>query len=196
MAQGITGFFAGRPSVQPVLRLFSFLWPKDKIAPVVHIGGAEIGVPFAASQPISSPPAMPAPQRAIGVADAAVPLIALAVGRSGDKGNSANIGLIARKDEYLPWLRAALMEDVVRDWFAHNGVSKVERFELPGIHALNFVLYDALGGGGVASLRVDAQGKAFAQMLMDYPIPVPLALAQSLTSAAAARETLKAATPT
>jgi hypothetical protein len=196
MAQGITGFFAGRPSVQPVLRLFSFLWPKDKIAPVVHIGGAGIGVPFAASQPISSAPAIPAPQPAIGVADAAVPLIALAVGRSGDKGNSANIGLIARKDEYLPWLRAALMEDVVRDWFAHNGVSKVERFELPGIHALNFVLYDALGGGGVASLRVDAQGKAFAQMLMDYPIPVPLALAQSLTSAAAARETLTAATPT
>ena len=196
MAQGITGFFAGRPSVQPVLRLFSFLWPKDKIAPVVHIGGAEIGVPFAASQPLSSPPAMPAPQRAIGVADAAVPLIALAVGRSGDKGNSANIGLIARKDEYLPWLRAALMEDVVRDWFAHNGVSKVERFELPGIHALNFVLYDALGGGGVASLRVDAQGKAFAQMLMDYPIPVPLALAQSLTNAAVAREPVKVAAPT
>ena len=83
----------------------------------------------------------------------------------------------------------------MRDWFAHNGVSKVERFELPGIHALNFVLYDALGGGGVASLRVDAQGKAFAQMLMDYPIPVPLALAQSLTSAAVAREPLKAATP-
>ena len=53
--------------------------------------------------------------------------------------------------------------------------SRVERFDLPGIHALNFLLHDALGGGGVASLRVDAQGKAFAQMLMDYPIPVPAA---------------------
>jgi hypothetical protein len=181
MAQGITGFFAGRPSVQPVLRLFSFLWPKDNVFPVVHIGGAEVPVPFAASQPLSPPAAMPAPPKAIGVADAKVPLIALAVGRSGDKGNSANIGLIARKGEYLPWLRAALMEDVVRDWFAHNGVSKVERYDLPGIQALNFVLHDALGGGGVASLRVDAQGKAFAQMLMDYPIPVPRALAQSLS---------------
>jgi len=125
-----------------------------------------------------------------------VPLIALAVGRSGDKGNSANIGLIARKPEYLPWLRAALTADVVCDWFAHNGVSKVERYDLPGIQALNFVLHDALGGGGVASLRVDAQGKAFAQMLMDYPIPVPRALAQSLSGAAGAGEPAKTAAAT
>jgi Acyclic terpene utilisation family protein AtuA len=195
MAQGITGFFAGRPSVQPVLRLFSFLWSKDNVFPVVHISGAEVPVPFAASQPLSPAAAMPAAPKAIGVADAKVPLIALAVGRSGDKGNSANIGLIARKGEYLPWLRAALMEDVVRDWFAHHGVSEVERYDLPGIQALNFVLHDALGGGGVASLRVDAQGKAFAQMLMDYPIPVPRGLAQSLSGAVGARETTKT-TPT
>ena len=109
-----------------------------------------------------------------------MPLIALAVGRSGDKGNSANIGLIARKSEYVPWIRAALTEDVVRGWFAHLGVSRVERFELPGMNAFNFLLQDALGGGGVASLRVDAQGKAYAQMLMDYPIPVPTALAHAL----------------
>jgi len=193
MAQGITGFFAGRPSVQPVLRLFSFLWLKEKVAPVVHFGGADISVPFAASQPLSPPPACAAAQKAVGIAVATVPLIALAVGRSGDKGNSANIGLIARKPEYLPWIRAALMEDVVRDWFAHVGVSKVERFELPGMHALNFMLHDALGGGGVASLRVDAQGKAFAQMLMDYPIPVPSTLANSLKNAQSAHQTAKTA---
>jgi len=198
MAQGITGFFAGRPSVQPVLRLFSFLWPKEKTAPVVHDGDTQIAVPFAPSQPLSTPPATAAPQRAIGVADETVLLIALAVRRSGDKGNSANIGIIARKPEYLPWLRAALADDVIRDWFAHTGVSKVERFDLPGMHALNFVLHDALGGGGVASLRVDAQGKAFAQMLMDHPIPVPLALARSLANSVArdVLHTVKAAIPT
>jgi hypothetical protein len=198
MAQGITGFFAGRPSVQPVLLLFSFLWPKEKVAPIVHDGDEQIVVPFAASQPLSAPPATAAPQRAIGVADGTVPLIALAVGGSGDKGNSANIGIIARKPEYLPWLRAALAEDVIRDWFAHTGVSKVERFDLPGIHALNFVLHDALGGGGVASLRVDAQGKAFAQMLMDHPNPVPLALARSLANSGAKDilHAVKAAIPT
>jgi len=126
---------------------------------------------------------------AVGVADATLPLIALAVGRSGDKGNSANIGLIARKPDYLPWIRAALMEEVVRDWFAHLGVTKVERFELPGMNAFNFLLHDALGGGGVASLRVDAQGKAYAQMLMDYPIPVPSALANLLKNAQRAHQT-------
>jgi hypothetical protein len=62
-------------------------------------------------------------------------------------------------------------------------VSKVERFELPGIHALNFVLHDALGGGGVASLRIDPQGKAFAQMLMDYPIGISRTLADQLALA-------------
>jgi hypothetical protein len=189
MAQGITGFFAGRPGVQPVLRLFSFLWPKDKIAPVIHFHGEDIGVPFAASQPLSPPPVVAAAPKAVGAADATMPLLALAVGRSGDKGNSANIGLIARKAEYLPWIRAALTEDAVRAWFAHLGVSKVERYELPGMNALNFLLHDALGGGGVASLRVDAQGKAYAQMLMDYPIPLPAALAHSLKNAQRARQT-------
>jgi hypothetical protein len=190
MAQGITGFFAGRPSVQPVLRLFSFLWPKDKIAQLVHFRGVDLSVPFAASQPLLPPAVAPAAPEAVGIADSTVPLIALAVGRSGDKGNSANIGVIARKPDYLPWIRAALMEGVVRDWFAHLGVSKVERFELPGMSAFNFLLHDALGGGGVASLRVDAQGKAYAQMLMDYPIPVPSALANSLKSAQRAPQTV------
>jgi hypothetical protein len=180
MAQGITGFFAGRPGVQPVLRLFSFLWPKDKIAQVVQLDGEDITIPFAPSQPLPRPSAAPDAPKPAGVADATVPLIALAVGRSGDKGNSANIGLIARNAEYVPWIRAALTEDVVRGWFAHLGVSRVERFELPGMNAFNFLLHDALGGGGVASLRVDAQGKAYAQMLMDYPIPVPAALAHAL----------------
>jgi Acyclic terpene utilisation family protein AtuA len=180
MAQGITGFFAGRPSVQPVLRLFSFLWPKEKIAQVVHFAGEDIGVAFAPSQPLTASSVLPAAPKPVGVADATVPLIAVAVGRSGDKGNSANIGLIARKADYVSWIRAALTEEVLRDWFAHLGVSKVERFELPGMNAFNFLLYDALGGGGVASLRVDAQGKAYAQMLMDYPIPVPSALANAL----------------
>jgi hypothetical protein len=187
MAQGITGFFAGRPNVQPVLRLFSFLWPKDKVLPIVHDDEGQVYVPFGSSQAISANPAAEAPEQAIGLADGTVPLITLAVGRSGDKGNSANIGIIAREPEYLPWLRAALTADVVRDWFAHTGVSRVERFDLPGIHALNFVLHDALGGGGVASLRIDAQGKAFAQMLMEYPIPMPLTLARSLANTATSK---------
>ncbi|HMK78843.1 MAG TPA: terpene utilization protein AtuA, partial [Xanthobacteraceae bacterium] len=116
-------------------------------------------------------------------ADAHAPLIALAVGRSGDKGNAANIGILARRAEYLPWLRAALTPEVVQGFFRHTGVTRVDRYDLPGMNALNFVLHDALGGGGVASLRIDPQGKAFAQMLMDLPIGVPRALADQLTLA-------------
>ena len=61
-------------------------------------------------------------------------------------------------------------------WFAHLGLTRVERFDLPGFDALNFLLHEALGGGGVASVRIDPQGKALAQMLMDMPVPVPAGL--------------------
>lgn len=180
MAQGLTGFFAGRPGVQPVMRLFSFLWPKADVMPRLHIDGEDIDVPFAASAlPDASVAAVP-PTQPRETADASVPLIALAVGRSGDKGNAANIGVIARRPDYLPWMRAALTPEAVRGFFAHTGVSKVERFDLPGTHAMNFLLHDALGGGGVASLRIDPQGKAFAQMLMDLPVGVPRALADQI----------------
>ncbi len=106
-----------------------------------------------------------------------MPLIALAWGRSGDKGDSANIGVMARRADFLPYIRAALTEAAVAEFFAHHLRGRVERFELPGINGLNFLLHEVLGGGGVASLRNDPQGKAFAQMLMDYPIPVTPAIA-------------------
>jgi len=108
-----------------------------------------------------------------------VPLVALAYGRSGDKGNHSNIGVIARKPEYLPYIRAALTEKSVSEYFAHILQGKVHRFEVPGINALNFLLEDILGGGGVASLRNDPQGKAFAQMLLDYRVPVPRQMAEA-----------------
>jgi hypothetical protein len=180
MAQGLTGFFAGRPGVQPVMRLFSFLWPKADVMPRLHVGGDEIDVPFAATAALVSASDNAAVLAPIGSADASVPLIALAVGRSGDKGNDANIGIIARRPDYLPWLRASLTAEAVAAFFAHTGVTKVDRYDVPGIHALNFLLHDALGGGGVASLRIDPQGKAFAQMLMDHPVSVPRALADQI----------------
>ena len=110
----------------------------------------------------------------------AVPLVKLAVGRSGDKGNNANIGIIARKSDYLPFIKAAVTPDAVQRFFAVTGVTRVDGYELPGISALNFVLHNSLGGGGVVSLRIDPQGKGFAQMMMDFPVPVPAPLAQEL----------------
>ncbi|WP_431192021.1 AtuA-related protein [Pseudosulfitobacter pseudonitzschiae] len=89
------------------------------------------------------------------------------------------MGIMARKPDYLPYIRSALTEDAVKTYFAHLCNGPVERFDLPGSHALNFLLHESLGGGGIASVRIDPQGKGFAQMLLDIEIPVPAKLAEN-----------------
>ena len=179
-APAITGFSGGRPKVTPVIRLFSFLWPKAKLTVGLELDGQSITCPQmrgAATQPPpphAEPEALPADAFAAGTRT--VPLVRLAWGRSGDKGDSANIGILARRPEYLPFIRAALSADAVAQWFAHLVQGPVHRYEWPGLDGLNFLLERALGGGGIASLRIDPQGKAYAQMLLDFPIPVPATL--------------------
>jgi hypothetical protein len=102
-----------------------------------------------------------------------VPLIALAYGRSGDKGDIANISVIARRDEFVEFIRAGATADVVRAYMGHFVKGEADRFEWPGIMGFNFLLHRALGGGGVASLRHDPQGKSYAQILLDLKIAVP-----------------------
>ena len=183
-AQGLTGFFAGRPKVQPVVRLFSFLQSKAETPVAVEVDGKDVPVSVATT-PVHLDP--PADSREPGPDVVKVRLVDLAWGRSGDKGNIANIGILARKPDYLPYIRSALSEEVVKDYFVHVCEGTVERFDLPGSHALNFLLHDSLGGGGIASVRIDPQGKGFAQMLLDIEIPVPADLA--------ARDRLNAANP-
>ncbi len=175
MAPGISGMGGNRPKVMPLVRLFSALVAKSKVPVSVEVEGHAAPAPETIAGGFD--PARLARDQAGEVAitpdDAPrVPLVALAFGRSGDKGDRANIGVMARRAAYLPFIRAALTPESVGEFFAHHLRGHVERFELPGIHALNFVLHEVLGGGGTASLRNDPQGKAFAQMLMDYPIPV------------------------
>jgi hypothetical protein len=185
MAPGLTGIVGGRPTVYPVIRLFSFLADKSACQLQVEIDGEHtpVNLPQIAvldSAQIATDIAAPLPGTQ---ADACVPLIKLAVARSGDKGNHSNIGVMARKPEYLAWIAAALTESTVAEWMQHAldpQSGKVSRWYLPGSHSLNFLLENALGGGGVASLRIDPQGKAFAQQLLEFPIPVPKALAESL----------------
>ena len=105
-----------------------------------------------------------------------VSLETLAFARSGDKGNNANIGVMARRSEYLPYLHEQLTAQAVEDYFAHLVQGEVERFELPGFGAFNFFMTEALGGGGTASVRTDAQGKSMAQQLLSLPITVPVDL--------------------
>jgi hypothetical protein len=105
----------------------------------------------------------------------AVPLVTLACARSGDKGDRSNIGVIARRPEYLPLILAQVTPAVVADYFAHLIQGPVRRYRMPGIHGCNFVLDAALGGGGTTSLRLDPLGKGMAQMLLDLEVRVPAA---------------------
>jgi hypothetical protein len=109
-----------------------------------------------------------------------LPLVRLAWARSGDKGNLSNIGVVARRAEWLPLLWDRLTPARVRDWFAYLMQGEVERFWLPGIGAINFLLHDALDGGGPASHRLDPLGKGMAQMLLEMPIEVPVAIAREV----------------
>ena len=102
-----------------------------------------------------------------------LPLHRLAWGRSGDKGNLANIGLIARRPEFVALLREQVTPHAVAAYFAHYLQAEVLRWELPGLNAFNFLLQDVLGGGGIASLRYDARGKSYAAILLDLPVRVP-----------------------
>jgi hypothetical protein len=97
---------------------------------------------------------------------AQVPLAQIAHGRSGDKGNHANVAVIAYTDSGFAWLRGHLTADVVAAYFAPLGASRVERFEAANVRGLNFVLYDVLAGGASRSLRTDTQGKTLAVALL------------------------------
>jgi hypothetical protein len=109
-----------------------------------------------------------------------VPLVRLAWARSGDKGDIANVGVIARSPEFLELLREQLTAQRVADYFGHLVRGVVRRYDLPGIHGFNFVLEEALGGGGTASMRIDPLAKGMAQMLLDFPISVPAHVAASV----------------
>jgi len=102
-----------------------------------------------------------------------IPLSAIAHGRSGDKGNHANVAIIAYTPAGFAWLRANLTADRVRDYFAPLGPTKVERFEAPNLLALNFLLHDVLAGGASRSLRSDTQGKTYALALLQMPVELP-----------------------
>ncbi|MBS0378899.1 MAG: DUF1446 domain-containing protein [Proteobacteria bacterium] len=183
MAQGITGFAGGRPAVQPIVRLASCLVPKSRVHPRVEVQDAhglhvstvaEVRTgAVAAAPPEAAPVRRPAPVLTLSGPRVSVPLLWLAHGRSGDKGDSANVSVLARRAEFVPLLGEQLTAERVRGYLVHLVAGEVERYEWPGLTGWNFVLRRALGGGGVASLRYDPQGKSYAQILMDMPVEVP-----------------------
>jgi hypothetical protein len=101
-----------------------------------------------------------------------VRLIDIAHARSGDKGDTGNVGVIARKEEYYPLLVKYLTVERVKEHFRGIALGKVERFELPNLWALNFLLHEALGGGGTKSLKNDAQGKTLSSAMLRMELDI------------------------
>ena len=182
MTPGFVNMLGGRPSVSSSIRLFSFLLPKDQIKTTVYINDKQYEVENFTStlNHINSTAKVSSSSDILDITDTEVALIKLAYARSGDKGDHANIGVIARKAEYLPYIRNALSKQTVAKYFAHILKGDVDRWDIPGVNALNFLLKNSLGGGGMASLNVDPQGKTYAQQLLDIMIPVPSGIAEEV----------------
>lgn len=205
MAPGITGGGSGRPRPQECVRHYAALLDKARVTPMLAVGAADPvpadpALEYPPSLRVALPPrgvgvdSAPRPTPADAAAALArppefdfgaalprglplvtVPLVDLCVARSGDKGDCANIGVIARDPQHYDYLRAALTAARVAAYMAHllGDDAVVHRYELPGMSALNFVMTYALGGGGIASLRNDRQGKSYAQILLTMPMAVP-----------------------
>ncbi|ASK89192.1 acyclic terpene utilization AtuA family protein [Sphingorhabdus sp. SMR4y] len=185
---GLGSFSGARAKPSPVVRLFSYLTPKDAVAVTIDVDGETTAFQDAEGQAFDpaaitrpEPPQTPRePERTV-----TVPLVRLAWARSGDKGDKANIGVIARDPAYLPYIWAALTPESVAKRFGHfieggADAAQIDRYYLPGSHAINFLIDAVLGGGGVASIRNDAQGKGYGQILLAHPVVIPAELAEKL----------------
>ena len=173
---GMSGSGAGRARPQPLMRIHSALLAKHLVPVTVQLGddiitarayGNSAGSYAVKAKSHDLPPLGP-----MGDWDE-VPLEKLAYARSGDKGDSANIGLMARDTRFLPVLEDQVTAAVVADYFAHLVTGEVTRYSLPGFAAYNFLLGAALGGGATGSVRTDAQGKSYGQMLLSLVVRVP-----------------------
>ncbi|KAI8048442.1 hypothetical protein BDF21DRAFT_457056 [Thamnidium elegans] len=163
MAPGITGFF-DRPKPIPNMIHFPGLYPKKEVKTILDIDNQKESIPWSAWDDKASfdkvEPIESVPEAVISKDDdiVKVKLIDLAYGRSGDKGDVSNIGIIARDPKFLPYIKRSITADAVANYMSHVCKGTVVRYDLPGLLALNFVLTQTLGGGGLSSMVVDKQG--------------------------------------
>ena len=169
----------GRPRASDVVGYWPALVSRDRVDVRVIAGGEEVAIPPPARTSATVEPfartveLAPAPP---GGPTVRVPLVQLALARSGDKGDTANIGVIARSDAIYAWMIETLTEQLVAARFAGICRGRVERHEVPNLRALNFLLHESLGGGGTLSLLLDAQGKTYASYLLAMEVEVDEAL--------------------
>ena len=172
-------------ALHPIVRLRSFLVNKSEIPLTVIVDNERHAVEVNPGQrfdPAALPRPAEPPHPPRSSEESAVPLIALAWGRSGDKGDLGLVSIIARDREFLPYMGRALTAESVAHFLAHQfppGLSsQVDRYFSPGPAAFNFVLHRALGGGQIESHRLDPMAKSFAQQLLAFPVPVSREIAE------------------
>ena len=177
----------GRPQAQEVVAYWPALVPRDRVKPrlVTRDGERELEwpTPMRVLEPPSKLPRESWPVAKGSQKQVTVPLSRIAHGRSGDKGDTCNIGIIARAPEIYPWLKRALTAAVVKRRFKGICLGPVTRHEVANLWALNFLLEQSLGGGGTVSLRLDAQGKTLSHALLAMEVEVPKALVTAAENA-------------
>mgnify|MGYP001579799358 FL=1 len=179
---GLSSFTgAGRAKPSPIIRLFSYLTPKSDIKVKIDLDTKQEIFKDKISPKINKPLPAVFPEK-VEQPELEVILRKLAWGRSGDKGNKANIGLIARKPEFIPYIWHSLTEKKLRETFQHflGSNSMIERFYLPGSNSINILISDVLDGGGMASIRNDPQAKGFAQILLMQKISISKLISDNL----------------
>jgi hypothetical protein len=177
---GVTGGGSGLPRPSPLIRLECFPVDRSQVSPLVEVGDEAVEFEDVDVEELAAVETGPQPETPIAAAPEAtvtVPLVAIAHGRSGDKGADVNIGVRARHVDFWPELGREATSERVAEQLAHLGAAHVDRYELPGIQAFNFLLSGGLGAGGTASLRFDPQGKAVAQQLLDMEVEIAVDLA-------------------
>ena len=178
---GLSGFAGARPKPSPILSLFSFLYKKENIGFTLqydNFPSEPIVINNLVNLPPPNAPGISLKPNFSNLDEEShlreVSLEDIAWGRSGDKGNNANVGIIARHPNLLPYIWETFSENKIADIFSHFLENdKVDRHFLPGISGINFVLHEVLGGGGTSSLRNDPQGKGYAQILLSCKIKIP-----------------------
>ena len=175
----------GRPRPSGVVGYWPALIGRDSVPVSVVLGDERVEMssaapeagevaPFEPTDPVSSVAPSGQTRR--------VRLSELCLARSGDKGDTCNVGVIARSAELFGWMRDTLTEERVKEHFGDICKGRVERFEVPNLLALNFLLHESLGGGGTLSLLVDAQGKTYSQFLLTMEVEVDEALWASISA--------------
>ena len=180
-APGTTGSFGiGRPKASPQVKLFSCLIPKSAVTPVVTMGEVSWTCPDefmaeTADTDFEQAPGAHVIQEvpAVKLGKTQGQLIDLAYARSGDKGDTSNIGIIARRAEWLDAIKAQVTPETVKAYLSHLVKGSVTVYDVPGIHAINVLMTQALDGGGMSSMRNDPLGKGMAQVLLSMPVYLP-----------------------